>query len=104
MPGESTHTIAEKRRFILKAVTRGLLALGGIIAIFLLGKRYGGSELMIWLSPLIDRPVLMYLLFLASETFIGIIPPEFYMIWSLEPQWGNYALKVLFLALISYRT
>ncbi len=92
----------EKKRFVTKSVVRALVALLLIVGIFIIAKKTATEEQLAWLEPLTSRPVLMYLIFLASETFVGIIPPEFYMIWSLSENEWLYVQKVLLLAVLSY--
>ena len=55
------------------------------------------------LGPLYERPTIIYSIFLASETIFGIIPPEFFMIWSLRTGiLANYVNNIIALSTISY--
>ena len=50
-----------------------------------------------------DSPVTVYVVYFISEIIIGIIPPEMFMMWSLEfTQGRSYILDVTLLAIISY--
>ena len=100
---ESAPTRAERRAFIVRNALRGLLWFAVILGIMVLFQRYGSDELVAWLEPLTSRPLLMYGIYTASETFGGIIPPEFFMMWALEGNtfWG-YTQEVLLMAGLSY--
>lgn len=55
------------------------------------------------LGPIYDRPTIVYLVFLASEVIFGIIPPEFFMIWSLKDELlADYVYDIIGLSTISY--
>ena len=55
------------------------------------------------LGPVYDKPSVVYLIFLASEVIFGIIPPEFFMIWSLRSEiLMNYINNIIALSIISY--
>ena len=55
------------------------------------------------LGPLYNQPTVIYLIFLASEVIFGIIPPEFFMIWSLRSEiLLNYISNIVALSAISY--
>ncbi|MEM9337381.1 MAG: VTT domain-containing protein [Bacteroidota bacterium] len=55
------------------------------------------------LGPVYEKPVIIYSIFLASEIIFGIIPPEFFMIWSLRSEvLLTYIYNVASLSLISY--
>lgn len=96
---------AFKTKYLLSNLAKGLIWLLVIIGIFLLFKKYFGDlyqEIMISIS---DQPVLVLMVFIISEVFFGIIPPELFMIWALKVQEGNtigYYLIVMVLAVLSY--
>jgi len=55
------------------------------------------------LGPVYEQPTVVYLIFLASEVIFGIIPPEFFMIWSLRSEvLTNYVSNIVALSMISY--
>ena len=55
------------------------------------------------LGPVYEQPFIVYLIFLASEVIFGIIPPEFFMIWSLRAEiLSRYIENIVSLSLISY--
>jgi uncharacterized membrane protein YdjX (TVP38/TMEM64 family) len=68
----------------------------------MIAKTYITNHLSEIFSPLTDKPFLVYVLFLVSETFMGLIPPEFFMIWALNENAIIYIQKVAMLTSISY--
>lgn len=92
-----------KREFLIKNLGKGLLWLTILIVAFILIKKNVDLDAASWLASLGDRPYLVYTIYIISELLIGIIPPEMFMIWSLELTTGrNYILDVALLAILSY--
>ena len=48
-----------------------------------------------------DNYLLMLIIFLISEFFVGIIPPELFMIWTLDNPWYYYLLVLTFMTFFS---
>lgn len=49
------------------------------------------------------RPLIVYLIYCASEFFFGIIPPEFFMIWAINKDTlAHYFMNLAFFAIVSY--
>lgn len=48
-----------------------------------------------------DSYMLMLIIFLTSEFFVGIIPPELFMIWTIDDPWHYYVLAVTFMTFFS---
>ncbi|MCD6566023.1 MAG: hypothetical protein J7K53_08765 [Bacteroidales bacterium] len=95
--------INDKWTFLIKNLLNGIFWLALFLVVFILIKN--GIDLKS--SPIInsiqDKPVLVLFVYIFSEVVFGIIPPEFFMLWSL--QYTNplhYGLIVLLLAVISY--
>lgn len=90
-----------KFKFFIKNLAKGILTLALLmIGIILLNKNLegGGFE---WAAAL--HPLLVYFVFLVSEVVFGIIPPEFFMVWSVDSGlYDVYALDILFLSIISF--
>ncbi|MBK8489480.1 MAG: VTT domain-containing protein [Saprospirales bacterium] len=60
-------------------------------------------EYITWLEPVYSRPVLMFLIYTASEVLFGIIPPEIFMVWALnQGDMATYVSIVALLLFISY--
>ncbi|MEE4287275.1 MAG: hypothetical protein V2I31_14065 [Mariniphaga sp.] len=56
-----------------------------------------------WVEQFYARPLVIYIIYIASEFFFGIIPPEFFMIWAFNKGGViNYTLTVAFFAMVSY--
>lgn len=92
----------EYKRFLYRNILRGLLYFIGIIGIYFLAREYMPDNWYLLLEPFTSRPAVMYLIFFASETFFGIIPPEFFVIWALKNPLPQYVLMIALFALISY--
>ncbi len=48
-----------------------------------------------------DSYMLMLIFFLISEIFVGILPPELFMIWTLDDPWYYYVLAITFMTMFS---
>lgn len=93
----------KKTYFLLRNLSRGLLYLAIIVIVFILAKKYISVDYIKWLAPIYEKPNLMFSIFLASEIVIGIIPPEFFMVWALRTgSMPDYITSIILLALISY--
>ena len=70
---------------------------------YILFNHYVDIDSLEILQDLGDRVGLVYTIYFLSELILGIIPPEMFMMWSLELAHGrDYLLDVTLLALISY--
>ena len=50
-----------------------------------------------------NSPITVFLIYSVSEIIVGILPPELFMMWSLElAQYRNYIADLALLAIISY--
>ena len=49
-----------------------------------MGKQIAPENTRELLEPLYNHPILVFLVFTASETVFGIIPPEVFMMWALD--------------------
>lgn len=92
-----------KSSFFLRNLTKGLIWLAVIIALFIFAKHTVDRDLIQKFEPLFSRTFLILLIFSFSEVFIGIIPPEVFMIWSLRSgDIYTYIAYIILLAVISY--
>ncbi len=102
-PVNERHETAERTRFFLRNLFRGLLWLIAIVGgYFFLKSKYNFS-LSDVLGPVYDQPVTIFTIFLSSEVIFGIIPPELFMIWALRNE--NvilYIENIVALSMISY--
>ena len=92
-----------KREFLFKNLGKGLLWLAILIFAFVLIKKNVDLDATGWLVSLGDKPYIVYTIYIMSELLIGIIPPEMFMMWSVELTTGrSYVLDVALLAVFSY--
>ncbi len=57
----------------------------------------------IWIDRFYGKPAVIYLIYLLSEFFFGIIPPELFMLWAFNKGgMVQYTLNLLFFAGVSY--
>lgn len=95
--------LPDRKGFLIRNLLRGFLWLGVIVLAFVVARKYFHFSLESVLGPVYHRPTVIYLIFLASEAIFGIIPPEFFMIWSLRSGLlPNYVYNVVALSSISY--
>lgn len=95
--------LPDRRRFLLRNLLRGFLWLAVIVVAFIYARKNYDFTLETILGPVYDQPTVVYLIFLASEVIFGIIPPEFFMIWSLRSEiLSNYIYNIIALSAISY--
>jgi membrane protein YqaA with SNARE-associated domain len=93
----------KKSTFFFRNLTKGLIWLAVIVALFVFTKHNVDKNLLHKFEPLFDHTKLILLIFAVSEIIIGIIPPEFFLIWSLRS--GDlqiYIFWVIILTLMSY--
>ena len=82
---------------------RGFVWLAIIVVGYIYLRKNYDFTLESILGPVYEQPTVVYLIFLASEVIFGIIPPEFFMIWSLRSgDLSNYIDNVIALSTISY--
>lgn len=74
-----------------------------IVVGYILFNHYVDIDSSEFLQALGDRVALVYTVYFVSEIILGIIPPEMFMMWSLELAHGrNYIMDLTLLAVISY--
>ncbi len=96
--------IKERRQFLLNNLLKGLFYLVLLVGVFLLLRQFSTEDQRYaWFGPIYDNAVLIISLFVLSEILFGIIPPEVFMLWSLETGMiGPYFFSIGILSLISY--
>ncbi|MBO3697199.1 YqaA family protein [Roseivirga sp. E12] len=75
-----------------------LLVLIGLVIIF---KSTFKSQYDVIEHAVSDSYYLMFFIFLISEFFVGILPPELFMIWSSDDPWHYYLTAVTTMTLVS---
>ncbi len=103
MPKTTQNQLPDRRRFLLKNLLRGFLWFAVIVIGYIYLRKNYDFTMETVLGPVYDQPTVVYLIFLASEVIFGIIPPEFFMIWSLRNEMiMAYINNVIALSAISY--
>ncbi|MEO9871645.1 VTT domain-containing protein [Ekhidna sp.] len=103
MTPKTEKELPDRRRFLIKNLLRGFLWLAVIVIAFIYARKNYDFTLETVLGPVYDQPTIVYLFFLASEVIFGIIPPEFFMIWSLRSEvLSTYINNIIALSTISY--
>ncbi|MEO9482712.1 MAG: hypothetical protein ABJG47_04675 [Ekhidna sp.] len=103
MSNKTHNELPDRRRFLIKNLLRGFLWLAIIVVGFIYLRKNYNFSLETVLGPVYDQPTIVYFIFLASEVIFGIIPPEFFMIWSLRNEvLMTYVNNVAALSAISY--
>jgi len=93
----------KKSTFFFRNLAKGLAWLAVIVALFIFTKHNVDRDLLLKFEPIYDRTGLILLIFSVSEFIIGIIPPEFFLIWSLRSGvLHTYLVYAVMLTLISY--
>ncbi|PIQ49997.1 MAG: hypothetical protein COW03_02245 [Cytophagales bacterium CG12_big_fil_rev_8_21_14_0_65_40_12] len=80
---------------------KGFIYLAALIVLIVLFKNYFKNQYDViehWVS---DDYVLMLVIFLTSEIFVGLLPPELFMIWSIDDPGLVYAIIIMAMAIIS---
>lgn len=93
----------DKYQFLFRNLLKGLGWLAVLLLLFIYFKEdisfQADSELMKYGN----NPFLVFSIYSLSEVIIGIIPPELFMMWSLElAEHRNYIIDLAILAIISY--
>ncbi len=90
-------------KFLGKNILKLILILGGFVALVLiLNEIFDFKELETLFQEKINnsKPIYVYLLFLVSESILGIIPPDLFIVWA--KYFESPYLIVFILATISY--
>jgi membrane protein YqaA with SNARE-associated domain len=98
------HREESRSRFLIKNLLRGILWFAVIITAFILAEEYIRSTFEHDLEAIQDKPIIMFMVFFASEVIFGLIPPEFFMlIWILHKiTLLQYILNLALLTILSY--
>jgi membrane protein YqaA with SNARE-associated domain len=96
--------IGEKGKFLLKNILKGFLYLGVLVILFfIIRESFSEEQRLEWFGSIYNSPKLVMTIFVGSEILFGIIPPEIFMLWSLETGWiGPYFVSIGILSVISY--
>jgi len=91
-------------QFLLRNGLRGLAWLAVLIIAYLFFEEIVVSRNPdIWIEHFYARPLIIYMIYLGSEFFFGIIPPELFMIWAVNKgNMAHYFLNLTFFGIASY--
>jgi membrane protein DedA with SNARE-associated domain len=91
-------------KFLISNGLKGIIWLAILlVGYFIFDKLVISKNPEVWLEHFYSQPKLIYLIYIASESFIGLFPPELFMIWAFN-KGGliQYILNVAFFAGVSY--
>jgi len=92
-----------KYKFLLKNLLKGLAWLAVLLLVFIYFKDNISFQSDSSLIKYGNNPWVVFSIYTLSEIVVGIIPPELFMIWSLElAEYRNYISDLVLLASISY--
>jgi membrane protein YqaA with SNARE-associated domain len=94
----------EKRDFynyFSQNLIKGFVYLLVLIGLIILFKSFFRTQYDALEHQVSDNYMLMLVIFLVSEIVVGIIPPELFMIWSIDDPGYAYTIIVIIMALFS---
>jgi membrane protein YqaA with SNARE-associated domain len=96
--------VESKSTFLVRNLVRGLIWFAVIITAFILAEDYIQHNFQKDIDAIQDRPVIVYLVFFASEVIFGLVPPEFFMmVWILHKVTvTQFLINLTLLTAISY--
>lgn len=97
-------TISPRVKFLLSNGLKGAIWLAVLLAgYFLFDKLVIAKDPELWLERFYSQPGIIYLIYFGSEIFVGLLPPELFMIWAYnKSDIPHYILNVVFFAAVSY--
>lgn len=96
--------ISPRIKFLISNGLKGLAWFAVILlAYFLFEEVVISKNPDAWVERFYAQPLLIYAIYIASEFFFGIIPPELFMIWAYNKGGAiQYIFNVAFFAAVSY--
>ncbi|VAW25787.1 hypothetical protein MNBD_BACTEROID06-183 [hydrothermal vent metagenome] len=92
-----------KYRFLVKNLLKGIAWFAILMLAFIYFKDNISFTADNGLMKYGNSPVIVFAIYSVSEIIVGIIPPELFMMWSLElAEYRNYIVDLALLAVISY--
>ncbi len=93
-----------RMQFLIKNGLRGMAWLAVLlIAYFFFEKIVISRDPDMWMETFYARPIMIYLIYIGSEFFFGLIPPELFMIWAInKASVSHYFMNLAFFGLASY--
>ena len=96
--------LSPRIQFLLSNGLKGIVWLVVLLAAYFLFEEIVISRNPdVWIEKFYARPLIIYLIYSASEFFFGIIPPELFMIWAVnKADTLHYFYNLIFFAVVSY--
>lgn len=93
-----------KTVFLLKNLGKALIYAAVLgLAYYLFNEYIIAENREVWLEKFYSNPTLIYLIYIGSEIFFGLFPPEFFMLWAYHGgDLAHYILNLSFFAGVSY--
>jgi membrane protein DedA with SNARE-associated domain len=95
--------LSERKRFVIKYAFRAMISLLLIFGGLLLFKElYFDHDPEYWIERFYGNSLKIHLIYVASEVFFGIFPPELFMIWAINAgDTTSYVINILYFAVVS---
>ncbi len=95
--------VIEKYQFLFRNLLKGIGWLTILLLLFIYFKDSISFQSDSGLMKYGNNPLIVFTIYSISEIIVGIIPPELFMMWSLElGEHRNYIADLALLAIISY--
>lgn len=96
--------LSPRVKFLISNGLKGLVWLAILLVGYLIfDKLVISKNPEVWIERFYSRPEIIYLIYFASESFIGLFPPELFMLWALDKgDTLHYILNVGFFTVVSY--
>lgn len=88
-------------KYFYRNLLKGVVYLIVLIILIVLFKSSFKNQYDIIEHAVSDSYYLMFLIFLVSEMFVGILPPELFMIWAIDDPWDYYITAVSTMTMVS---
>jgi membrane protein YqaA with SNARE-associated domain len=96
--------ISPRVKFLLSNGLKGLIWLAILlVGYFVFDKLVISKNPEIWIERFYSQSEIIYLIYIVSESFIGLFPPELFMIWAFNKGGViQYVFHVAFFGSVSY--
>lgn len=96
-------SVGNKYQFLIRNLLKGIAWLVVLLLLFIYLKDSISFQSDSGLMKYGNNAFLVFTIYSISELIVGVIPPELFMMWSLElAEYRNYVADVALLAVISY--
>jgi membrane protein YqaA with SNARE-associated domain len=97
-------TLSPRIKFLISNGLKGLIWLAILLfAYIVFDKLVISKNPEVWIERFYSRPGIIYLIYIFSELFIGLFPPELFMLWALDKgDTLHYIINVGLFTVVSY--